>query len=83
MNSLMSMVSVLNIDTTLAVSDNLLFTSAMEEVPASLPANQLNQFLRLLNNTEEGARLKAVNDQLKEAVELYNLKEIKVKESYT
>jgi hypothetical protein len=77
------MVSVLNIDTTLAVSDNLLFTSAMEEVPASLPANQLNQFLRLLNNTEEGARLKAVNDQLKEAVELYNLKEIKVKESYT
>ncbi len=79
----MSMVSVLNIYTTLAVSDNLLFTSAMEEVPASLPANQLNQFLRLLNNTEEGARLKAVNDQLKEAVELYNLKEIKVKESYT
>jgi hypothetical protein len=77
------MVSVLNIYTTLAVSDNLLFTSAMEEVPASLPANQLNQFLRLLNNTEEGARLKAVNDQLKEAVELYNLKEIKVKESYT
>jgi hypothetical protein len=83
MYSLMSIVSVLNIDTTLAVSDNLLFTSAMEEVPASLPANQLNQFLRLLNNTEEGARLKAVNDQLKEAVELYNLKEIKVKESYT
>jgi hypothetical protein len=39
--------------------------------------------LHPLNNTEEGARLKAVNDQLKEAVELYNLKEIKVKESYT
>ena len=75
--------SVLNIDETLAVSDNLLFETATEEIPASLDSTTMNLFLQRLYDTESGKRMRAVNDQLKKAVKLYNLKGIKRRHLYT
>ena len=70
---------MLNVDKTLAVGDNMLFEAAMEEIPASLDIENMNRFLQRLYDEESGQRLKAVNDQLKKAINLYNLRGIKRK----
>ena len=73
---------MLNIDETLAVGDNMLFDSAMEEIPATLDTESMNKFLRRLYDDESGQRIRAVNDQLKKAVKLFNLSGIKRKQLY-
>ena len=73
---------MLNIDETLAVGDNMLFDSAMEEIPATLDTESMNKFLRRLYDDESGQRIRAVNDQLTKAVKLFNLSGIKRKQLY-
>ena len=72
----------MNLDTTLAVGDHLLFTTALEEVPASVDTNHMNQLLRRLEGYLEGARLRAVVEQLKKAAKLYKFDRIKQKVLY-
>ena len=73
---------MLNVNETLAVSENLLFEAAMEEIPASLDTENMNKFLQRLYDEESGQRIKAVNEQLKKAVKHYNLNGIKRKQLY-
>ena len=76
------MFPVLNVNETLAVSENLLFEAAMEEIPASLDTENMNKFLQRLYDEESGQRIKAVNEQLMKAVKHYNLNGIKRKQLY-
>ena len=75
-------ISVLNIDETLAVTDSLLFESAMDEIPASLNTEDMNLFLQRLYDEESGKIIRAVHEQLKKAVKIYNLKGIKINPLY-
>ena len=68
---------MLNLDRTLAVGDNLLLSSSMEEIPPSLETVHMNHFTQRLFDYNEGKRLRAVQDQLKKAAKLCNVKRIK------
>jgi hypothetical protein len=59
-----------------------LFTTAIEEIPPTLETSQMNQLMHRLMDYQEGERLKVVNDQLKKAVKLFNLKGIKRRLAY-
>ena len=69
-----------NVDETLGASDNLLFETAMEEIPASLDAEVVEKFQELLYYEESGKRIRAVNQQLRKAALLYNLNGLKIKQ---
>ena len=71
---------MLNVNETLAVSENLLFEAAMEEIPASLDAEVVEKFQELLYYEESGKRIRAVNQQLRKAALLYNLNGLKIKQ---
>ena len=72
-------ISVYNIDTNLAVSDNLFFSSALEEAALSMPPEMMNQLIRRLGPTEMGHRMRVVVDQLKKAAKKYSILSVKSK----
>jgi hypothetical protein len=59
-----------------------LFTSAIEEIPPTLEISQMNKLMRSLMDFPEGERLRVVNDQLKKAIKLFNLKGTKRRRAY-
>jgi hypothetical protein len=72
-------ISVYNIDTNLAVGDNFLFSSALEEAALSMPPEIMNQLVRRLGPTEMGQRMRVVVDQLKKAAKKYSVTSVRSK----
>ena len=69
----MIILSVLNVDQTLAASDNLLFEASAEELPASLDTSTMNVLMEKLLDTKSGKRMRATFNQLKMAAKLFKL----------
>ena len=69
----MAYFSVYNLDTTLAVGDNLLFPSAIDELSRSIESDQLNQILWRLRDSPYGDRLEASVKQLTKAAKAHGI----------
>jgi hypothetical protein len=77
----------------LAVGDNLLFSSALEEVALSLAPESMNKLIRRLadpefgpndsefgrSNSENSQRMRFVIDQMKKAAKIYSKSSLKSK----
>jgi hypothetical protein len=77
----------------LAVGDNLLFSSALEEVALSLAPESMNKLIRRLgdpefgpndsefgrSNSENSQRMRVVIDQMKKAAKIYSKSSLKSK----